>query len=309
MANSSGLNRTGILSRVTVAAITAALVGTTTAAVAAEAPKEAAAAVKPSAASASIASADSTTAAAVEHRALQGVAGSALYWYAPNGSGGYDQREYANSTWGNAKWAQQADNDGDGIADDVWGWNTSGYLAYAAGESTSTDLVNVGGGWNAYNKVLSPGSLNGGTAADILARDGSGVLWLYLGYGNGKLAGRLKVGSGWNAYNQIAGVGDLSGDGKADIVARDGSGVLWLYKGTGDYRAPFSGRTRVGSGWGAYNNLLGVGDLDYDGRSDLIARDGAGKLYRYSGTGNAATPFKPRAIIGTSGWNTYRIMF
>ncbi|MFB7941533.1 hypothetical protein ACFC39_31105, partial [Streptomyces sp. NPDC056049] len=36
MAKTSGLNRTGVLARVTVAAVTAALVGTTTAAVAAE---------------------------------------------------------------------------------------------------------------------------------------------------------------------------------------------------------------------------------------------------------------------------------
>ncbi|MGW6553912.1 hypothetical protein ACWGBV_27045, partial [Streptomyces sp. NPDC055051] len=36
VAKTSGLNRTGVLARVTVAAVTAALVGTTTAAVAAE---------------------------------------------------------------------------------------------------------------------------------------------------------------------------------------------------------------------------------------------------------------------------------
>ncbi|MFF5285996.1 FG-GAP repeat domain-containing protein [Streptomyces sp. NPDC013171] len=309
MANSSGLNRTGVLSRVTVAAITAALVGTTTAAVAAEAPVAAQPAVSTPAASASAASATAVAAAAVEHRALQGVSGSSLYWYAPNGSGGYDAREYANSTWNYIKAAQQADNDGDGIADDVWAWSTSGYLSYAAGESASTELVNVGGGWNIYNKLVSPGQLGGGAAADIIARDSSGVLWLYLGYGNGRLTTRYKVGGGWNAYNQIAGVGDLSGDGKADIVARDGSGVLWLYKGTGNYTSPFAGRTKIGGGWGVYNTILGVGDLDYDGIADFLARDGAGKLYRYSGTGNAAAPFKPRVTIGTSGWNTYRIMF
>ncbi|MER7948030.1 VCBS repeat-containing protein [Streptomyces sp. NPDC096079] len=309
MANSSGLNRTGVLSRVTVAAITAALVGTTTAAVAADAPQGATAARSTlSAPSASAASAFAAS-SAVEHRTLQGVDGQYLYWYKPNGSGGYEGRQYDNSTWGSVKYAQQADNDGDGYADDAWVWYTNGVLGYVASESPSSTFVNVGSGWNAYNKVLSPGSLGGAAAADIIARDASGNLWLYLGYGNGKLATRVKVGTGWNAYGQIAGVGDLSGDGKADIVARDGSGILWLYKGTGDYKKPFAGRVKIGTNWGSYNLLLGVGDLDWDGNSDLLARDTAGRLYRYSGTGNAASPFKQRALIGTSGWNTYRIMF
>ncbi|MGW4701158.1 FG-GAP repeat domain-containing protein [Streptomyces sp. NPDC004285] len=311
MANSSGLNRTGILSRVTVAAITAALVGTTTAAVAADAPQTAAKAIKPAAAPAATASAANASAASAEAelRFLQGVSGSSLYWYQPNGSGGFEAREYANSTWANVKAAQQADNDHDGVADDAWILYTNGTLGYAAGESASDEFTTIGGGWNIYNKILSPGTLGGGAAADLLARDSSGVLYLYLGYDNGKLTTRYRVGGGWNAYSQIAGVGDLSGDGKADIVARDAAGILWLYKGTGDYKAPFTGRTKIGGGWGAYNSLVGIGDLDWDGRSDLIARDSAGKLYRYSGTGNAAAPFKPRVVIGTSGWNTYRIMF
>lgn len=207
------------------------------------------------------------------------------------------------------KWAQQADNDGNGIADDLWGWSKAGRLSYAAGESSSTQLVDVGGGWNMYSKLLSPGQLGGGSAADILARDSSGNLWLYLGYGNGKLTGRYKVGPGWNSYSQIAGVGDLSGDGKTDIVARDGSGVLYLYKGTGNYRSPFATRTKIGGGWGGYNHLMGVGDITGDGRADLLARDTSGRLYRYSGKGIASSPFSGRVLIGTSGWNTYRMMF
>ncbi|MER8231502.1 VCBS repeat-containing protein [Streptomyces sp. NPDC094049] len=312
MANSSGLNRTGVVSRVTIAAITAALVGTTTAATAADAPQGAVPAKASVAAKAAApaAAANATAASAgAEIRALQGVSGSSLYWYQPNGSGGYESRLYETSSWGSVKFAQQADNDNDGVADDVWVWYVNGTLAYGSGESTSTRLVNIGGGWNIYNKVLSPGQLGGGAAADLLTRDSAGVLWLHLGYGNGKVTGRYKVGPGWNAYNQIAGVGDLSGDGKADIVARDAAGDLWLYKGTGDYKKPFGGRSKVGGGWGGFNLILGVGDLDWDGRSDLIARDTAGKLYRYSGTGNAAAPFKRAALIGSSGWNTYRIMF
>ncbi|MDF6046109.1 VCBS repeat-containing protein [Streptomyces sp. JH14] len=311
MAKFSGLKGTGFVSRATVAAITAALVGTTTVAVAADNPQGAAevaasAGTFQSAPAMKAAPLASTTSAGAENRALMAVSGSSLYFYEPNGSGAYNARELLTTDWGDVKNAQQADNDGDGVADDLWVWTTDGYLGYASSEAT--DGITVGGGWNTYNKVLSPGNLGGAAAPDMIARDSAGALWLYLGYGTGKLTGRTKVGSGWNIYNQIAGVGDLSGDGKADIVARDAAGVLWLYKGTGDYKAPFSGRTKVGAGWGVYNSLVGVGDLDGDGRSDLIARDSSGVLYRYSGTGNAAAPYKARVKIG-GGWNTYRLMF
>ncbi|WP_328886405.1 FG-GAP repeat domain-containing protein [Streptomyces sp. NBC_00316] len=312
MAKFSGLKGTGFISRATVAAITAALVGTTTGAVAADNPQGAAEAAASagtfqSAPAMEAAPLAATTSAAAEVRALEAVSGSNLYFYEPNGSGGYNARELLTSDWGDVKNAQQADNDGDGVADDLWVWTTDGYLGYASSEADAG--ITVGGGWNIYNKVLSPGNLGGAAAPDMIARDSAGTLWIYLGYGNGKLTGRTKVGSGWNIYNQIAGVGDLSGDGKTDIVARDTAGVLWLYKGTGDYKAPFSGRTKVGSGWGVYNTLVGVGDLDGDGLSDLIARDSSGALYRYSGTGNAAAPYKARVKIGAGGWNTYRLMF
>ncbi|MFF3285802.1 FG-GAP repeat domain-containing protein [Streptomyces sp. NPDC003023] len=311
MAKFSGLKSTGFLARATVAAITAALVGTTTSAVAADGPQgaaEAASGIQQSAPAAGTfgAQADTSEAADAEFRALYGLSGPTLYQYVPNGSGGYDAREWLTDQWSSIKNAQQADNDGDGFADDFWVWDTYGYMAYAPGEG---DVIEVGSGWNIYNKVMSPGNLGGASGADLIARDSAGVLWIYLGYGDGRVTGRTKVGAGWQIYNQIAGVGDLSGDGKADIVARDGSGVLYLYKGTGNYKAPFEARTKIGAGWNLFNNLVGVGDLDYDGTSDLIARDSAGALYRYSGTGNAAAPFKPRVMIGTAGWNTYRLMF
>ncbi len=167
----------------------------------------------------------------------------------------------------------------------------------------------IGNGWNIYNRVLSAGNLGGAAADDLLARDSSGVLYLYLGYGTGKLTSRYKVGSGWNIYTDITGKGDLTGDGKDDIVAKDSSGVLWLYKGTGDYKAPFTSRTKIGGGWNTYNSIVSVGDIDLDGITDLVARDTTGALYLYKGTGNASAPFASRVKIGSGGWNTYRLLF
>ncbi|NED93035.1 VCBS repeat-containing protein, partial [Streptomyces sp. SID11233] len=97
----------------------------------------------------------------------------------------------------------------------------------------------------------------------------------------GTVTQAYRVGGGWDAYTQIIGKGDLTGDGKPDLVARDTSGALWLYVGTGDWHAPFEARTKIGNGWNAYDSLVGVGDNDYDGKADLIAREPAGDLYFY----------------------------
>jgi hypothetical protein len=47
-----------------------------------------------------------------------------------------------------------------------------------------------------------------------------------------------------------------------------------------------------------------LGDWNGDGRADIMARDTAGKLWLYPGTGQAATPYHARRQIG-SGWQIY----
>ncbi|CAM5547777.1 hypothetical protein GCM10010329_26800 [Streptomyces spiroverticillatus] len=314
MAKSTTRSRGRFLSRVAVAAITAALVGTTVGSA------QAAPAPKPSAAEkAAAASQQAPQQAAPKGRALRAAAAAQprhalfgitasddAYIYAPNDAGGYGAREYVTPGY-SFKFAAQShnsDNTG-GYSAGIWSWDYSGRLGFSSDAGT-TDL---GGGWNVYNQVLSPGDLAGAAGADLIARDGDGTLWLYLGYGDGRLTAKTKIGGGWGQYTQIAGLGDVSGDGRADIVARDGSGTLWLYQGNGDRNDPFASRVKIGGGWNTFNALVGAGDLDGDGLSDLIARGTDGSLWRYSGTGNPAAPFKARAQIGTSGWNAYRLMF
>ncbi|MET9930490.1 MULTISPECIES: VCBS repeat-containing protein [unclassified Streptomyces] len=188
-----------------------------------------------------------------------------------------------------------------------WALYKDGRLTYNWDDEFDIHEKQVGTGWGTYTTVLSPGSIGGAGDADLLGVDKSGVLWSYLGYPDGRVTARTKVGGGWGAYNQIAGYGDLTGDGKADIVAKDKSGYLWLYKGTGNYKAPFAGRTKIGGGWGAYDRILSAGDLELDGTTDLIARKPNGELYRYSGTGNAAAPFKKPVKIGT-GFQNYNLL-
>ncbi|MBD0707846.1 MULTISPECIES: FG-GAP repeat domain-containing protein [unclassified Streptomyces] len=181
----------------------------------------------------------------------------------------------------------------------------------------------VGTGWQTYSAVtsLSPYTQGqftsngvGPSAAtrglgDVVARDKDGVLWYYdrrTGRGADTYAKRVRVGAGWNAYDRITGAGDLDGDKLADLVARDKAGVLWLYPGTGSQTtgSRFKARVRIGGGWQAYDRLAGGADLTGDGRADLLARDTAGVLWLYPGTGKAAAPFGKRVRVG-GGWAGY----
>ncbi|WP_307030389.1 VCBS repeat-containing protein [Arthrobacter globiformis] len=143
------------------------------------------------------------------------------------------------------------------------------------------------------------GDFNGDGRSDLLAKDSTGVLWLYHGTNKATLPTRTRLGAGWNSMTMIASPGDFNGDSRADVLARDTAGVLWLYPGNG--KSGWGTRVRLGAGWNVMTALVGAGDSNADGKVDLLARDSAGVLWRYPGNGKGA--LLPRIRIG-AGWNT-----
>ncbi|WP_329280348.1 FG-GAP repeat domain-containing protein [Streptomyces sp. NBC_00691] len=170
------------------------------------------------------------------------------------------------------------------------------------GTVVTAGRTKVGTGWGAYKQIEAVGDLAGSKVGDLVALDGAGVLWHYLGKGDGTFETRVKVGTGWNAYDKLTGGSDLDGDGRADLLATDTTGVLWFYKGTGDSAKPFATRARVGGGWGVYNHLTAVGNIAGTGAGDLVARDTSGVLWLYQGDGSGN--FAPRVQIG-GGWGAF----
>ncbi|MFE0736127.1 N-acetylmuramoyl-L-alanine amidase [Streptomyces sp. NPDC058855] len=133
-----------------------------------------------------------------------------------------------------------SDLTGDGRADLLATDKAGGLWLYPGTGNTTAPLGprrQIGTGWGVYNQLTATGDLGGAAAGDLLARDADGVLWLYLGKGDGTFAPRARLGAGWNAYTDLVGIGDGNGDGRADLLAANGK--AYFYAGTGDWSAPF----------------------------------------------------------------------
>ncbi|GGV02814.1 hypothetical protein GCM10010275_47420 [Streptomyces litmocidini] len=221
-----------------------------------------------------------------------------MYWYRSSNTGGLSARSQSGTTggWSGANFTHLSTMDQDASSD----------LAEIYQGRLYIDGKDIGGGWGVYNTIVGPGDLSGDGKGDLLARDGSGYLYLYKGNGSGTaLASRIKVGTGWGIYNKIIGAGDYTGDGRTDIVARTSGGDLYLYAGTGDPVTPFKARQNIGTGWNTYSKIVAPGDLDADGKGDLLGVTSGGDLYRYLNTSPGR--FTARVSIG-HGYGVYNSM-
>ncbi|MCC3778746.1 VCBS repeat-containing protein [Streptomyces sp. UNOB3_S3] len=312
MASSSGRKRGRALSRLATTAIAVTLLGTTAGTAFADGTTPAAAAQR---AATDVAQAPTVTRSGNgESRGdspvfplMASKSSGELFQYVPDGRGGFKDRKKVTDNWLAITSTVQIDQNQDGLQEHIYFRTIDGKLWYGDTKK-DTPPKEIGGGWNIYDRILSPGNLGGANEPDLLARDKAGVLWLYLQKPDGSLTDRYRVGGGWDQYTDIVGRGDFNDDGKADMVARDKSGVLWFYKGTGDYKDPFASRVKIGGGWDTYNFLVSSGDVNLDGRSDLLARDKSGVLWLYKGNGNQNDPFENRVRIG-GGWDQYNNFF
>ncbi|MDV5147165.1 FlgD immunoglobulin-like domain containing protein [Streptomyces sp. SBC-4] len=147
------------------------------------------------------------------------------------------------------------------------------------------------------------GDVDGDGCLDVLVRVGDQLRAYRPGCGKVVSASSpyTPVGSGWGQYDLLTSPGDMNGDGAADLVVRQTStGDVYFYGGTADHR--LKPRVRIGTNWKLYKKITGAGDLNRDGRSDLVGVDAAGVLWRYYGTPTGGVTARVR--LG-SGWGVY----
>ncbi|MFD9112071.1 FG-GAP-like repeat-containing protein [Streptomyces bottropensis] len=235
----------------------------------------------------------------------------ALSFHRADGTGKFSTKTSASGWPTSVTVVPFGDLNGDRCNDMLVRWGSGALRAYRPGcgkaLTTSTPYTTLGAsGWNQYDVLTSPGDITGDGRADLIARRAStGDIYLYKATSGGKLSARVKLFSKWSGYKKIIGVGDLNGDGYGELLAQDKSNKLWRYAGTatGGFRA----RVKVADNWGAsYNVVVGAGDINGDGRADIVSRDTSGRLWRNNGDGKGS--FGPRVQIA-AGWQGYKALY
>ncbi|MFG2305758.1 FG-GAP repeat domain-containing protein [Actinacidiphila glaucinigra] len=165
-----------------------------------------------------------------------------LWLYQGNGNGNFAGRTKIGGGWqiyNTITGGSDLDSDG---KSDLLASDTAGVLWFYKGtRSTSAPFAprkKIGSGWGIYNQLTATGNITGTSAGDLVARDKSGVLWLYEGKGDGTFAPRTRIGGGWGVFTHLVGIGDADLDGRADLYAVGTSGARF-YAGTGDTAVPF----------------------------------------------------------------------
>ncbi|MBD0739400.1 LamG-like jellyroll fold domain-containing protein [Streptomyces sp. CBMA29] len=236
------------------------------------------------------------------------VSGVHAYDYAVTGNQAGALYQQGVAGGGPYTFADTVDVNGDGTSDLV-AETPSGDLWMYPGDGThGPDTANgtlVGWGFSGYT-VAGIADFNGDGYADIVAKDATGLLWLYPGDADHDTStARVELGTGWTNY-VFAGVRDWNGDGHPDVIAEDASGNLWMYPGNGGINGTITLGTRVqiGTGMSTYT-LEGMADWDKDGHMDMLAMDSTGILWLYPGDAAHDTA-TARVQLGT-GWTSFPV--
>ncbi|MBW4721566.1 VCBS repeat domain-containing M23 family metallopeptidase [Saccharothrix obliqua] len=248
-----------------------------------------------------------------------GLFGYANNGYHSNGTVRWGARVQIGGGWDGVPEAavKFADLNGDGLTDLVskqdgglFGYANNGYNSN--GTVRWGPRVQIGGGWEGVpDTAMKYGDLNGDGRTDLMSVQNGGLFGYanngYNSNGTVRWGPRVQIGGGWEGVPDAAlYLGDLNGDGRVDLMSKQDGGLFGYanngYNSNGTVQ--WGPRVQIGGGWeGVPDAALYLGDLNGDGRADLMSKQDGG-LFGYANDGynsNGTVRWGSRVQIG-GGW-------
>jgi hypothetical protein len=213
-----------------------------------------------------------------------------LFNWTATGNGAFASNAGNFSTVISTEWrvAGTGDFNGDGRVDILWRQDVTGHLLDWLATSNggfTTNPQNFDSSVPADVQIVGTGDFNGDGRDDILFRKSDGLLFDWLGSGNGSFTSNTAnfstvISGEW----RVISTGDFNGDGLTDILWRqDVTGHLldWLGTPNGGFTTnPQNFDSSVPSNI----HFTATGDFNGDGRDDILWRDDSGLLFDWLST-------------------------